>query len=190
MIRTVWAPLACAVALLSGCSSTPANPQVKQLHREVSQLNQEMRHLTSQASAIEIQGQLNSHSTQGAWLVPQANTPVELQTQLGTLRLSLTRLAAEASGARANLTLSATGDGTVPALRARVVWGERDPATGKPLEASSLSQTITVPASLLPRASVTVPLRLSGFAPEQLGFVRVHDVVGDAPAAPTASAAQ
>ena len=190
MIRTVWAPLACAVALLSGCSSTPANPQVKQLHQEVSHLNQEMRHLTSQASAIEIQGQLNSHSTQGAWLVPQANTPVELQTQLGTLRLSLTRLAAEASGARANLTLSATGDGTVPALRARVVWGERDPATGKPLEASSLSQTIEVPASLLPRASVTVPLRLSGFAPDQLGFVRVHDVVGDAPAAPTASAAQ
>nr|MBA2815417.1 putative lipoprotein yajI [Candidatus Pantoea persica] len=94
---------------------------MKQPHQEVSQLNQDMRHLTSQAGAIEIQDQLNSHSTQGAWLVPQANTPVELQTQLGTLRLLLTRLAAEASGARANLTLSATGDGTVPTLRARVV---------------------------------------------------------------------
>jgi len=157
---------------------------VNQLHQEVSQLNQQMRHLTNQASAIEIQGQLNSNSTQGAWLVPQAHTPVELQTQLGTLRLSLARLAAEASGARANLTISATGSEAVPALHARVVWGELDPATGKPLEASSLSQTIEVPAALLPRTSVTVPLRLSGFAPGQLGFVRVHDVTGDTPAAP------
>ena len=184
MIRTVWAPLACAVALLSGCASAPSSPKVNQLHQEVSQLNQQMRHLTNQASAIEIQGQLNSNSTQGAWLVPQANTPVELQTQLGTLRLSLTHLAAEASGARANLTISATGSEPVPALHARVVWGELDPATGKPLEASSLSQAIDVPAALLPRASVRVPLRLSGFAPGQLGFVRVHDVVRDAPAVP------
>lgn len=186
MIRTVWAPLACTIALLSGCSSTPTSPKVNQLHQEVSQLNQQMRHLTSQASAIEIQGQLNSNSTQGAWLVPQANTPVELQTQLGKLRLSLTRLAAEANGARANLTISAAESQTVPALHARVVWGERDPATGKPLEASSLSQTIEVSSTLLPRASVTVPLRLSGFAPDQLGFVRVHDVVGDASAVPAA----
>jgi outer membrane murein-binding lipoprotein Lpp len=184
MIRMVWAPLACAMALLSGCSSTPSSPKVTQLHQEVSQLNQQMRHLTSQAGAIEIQGQLNSQSTQGAWLVPQANTPVELQTQLGTLRLSLTRPTAEANGARATLTFSATGSQPVPALQARVVWGERDPATGKPLEASSLSQTIEVPAALLPRASVSVPLRLSGFAPSQIGFVRVHDVVGAAPAAP------
>jgi len=184
MIRMVWAPLACVVALLSGCASAPSSPKVNQLHQEVSQLNQQMRHLTNQASAIEIQGQLNSNSTQGAWLVPQAHTPVELQTQLGTLRLSLARLAAEASGARANLTISATGSEAVPALHARVVWGELDPATGKPLEASSLSQTIEVPAALLPRTSVTVPLRLSGFAPGQLGFVRVHDVTGDTPAAP------
>ena len=186
MLRTVWAPLACAMALLSGCSSTPVSPKVTQLHQEVSQLNQQMRHLTTQASAIEIQGQLNSNSTQGAWLVPQANTPVELQTQLGKLRLSLTRVAAEANGARANLTISATDSQPVPALRARVVWGERDPATGKPLDATSLSQEIEVPAALLPRASVIVPLRLSGLTPDQLGFVRVHDVVGDAPAAPVA----
>lgn len=184
MIRTVWAPLACAVALLSGCASAPSSPKVNELHQEVSQLNQQMRRLTTQAGAIEIQGQLNSNSTQGAWLVPQASTPVELQTQLGTLRLSLSRPTPEANGARATLTLSATGSQPVPALKARVVWGELDPASGKPLEASSLSQEIAVPAALLPRASVTVPLRLSGFAPSQIGFVRVHDVVGDAPAAP------
>ncbi|HAI06680.1 MAG TPA: hypothetical protein DCM39_13300, partial [Pantoea sp.] len=70
MIRTVWAPAALSLALLSGCSTPATNPQVKQLHQEVSQLNQQMQHLTTQASALEIQGQLNSHSSNGAWLVP------------------------------------------------------------------------------------------------------------------------
>jgi len=176
-------PAALSMLVLSGCSSTPVSPQVKELHQEVSQLNQQMRKLTNQATALEIQGQLNSQSTQGAWLLPQANTPVELQTQLGKLRLSLTQVAGEANGSRANLNIRATDDQPIPALRATVVWGEMDPASGKPLNAESLSQTIEVPASLMPRSTVTVPLRLSGLAPDQLGYVRVHDV--ERPAADT-----
>jgi outer membrane murein-binding lipoprotein Lpp len=176
MIRTVWAPMALYLALLSGCSSTPPGPQVNQLHREVSQLNQQMQHLTTQASALEVQGQLNSHSQQGAWLVPQANTPVELQTQLGTLRLSLSQVEGETGGTRANLNIRATDDKPLPSLHATVVWGQLDPASAKPLNADSLSQTVEVPAALLPQSSVSVPLRLSGITPEQLGFVRVHKV--------------
>lgn len=172
MIRTVWAPAALSLVLLSGCSTTQ-QPQVKQLHQEVSQLNQQMQQLTSQAGAVEIQGQLNAHSQQGAWLLPQANTPVELQTQAGTLRLSLSKV--EAS--RANLTLQTRDNQALPALEATVVWGQLDPATGKPLEADSLTQTIAVPTALTPRSSVTVPLRLSGITPEQLGYVRVHQVL-------------
>ncbi|MBB3305518.1 MULTISPECIES: DUF3251 domain-containing protein [unclassified Enterobacter] len=179
-IRTFWAPAALSLLVLSGCSSTPVSPQVKELHQEVSQLNQQMRKLTNQATALEIQGQLNSQSTQGAWLLPQANTPVELQTQLGKLRLSLSQVAGEASGSRANLNIRSTDDQPVPALRATVVWGEMDPASGKPLNAGSLSQTIDVPAELMPRSSVSVPLRLSGLTPDQLGYVRVHDVEGTA----------
>ncbi|HBZ14648.1 DUF3251 domain-containing protein [Pantoea sp. NPDC088449] len=182
-IRRFMVPAALSMLVLSGCSSTPVSPQVKELHQEVSQLNQQMRKLTNQATALEIQGQLNSQSTQGAWLLPQANTPVELQTQLGKLRLSLTQVAGEANGSRANLNIRATDDQPIPALRATVVWGEMDPASGKPLNAESLSQTIEVPASLMPRSTVTVPLRLSGLAPDQLGYVRVHDV--ERPAANT-----
>lgn len=175
-IRTFWAPAALSMLMLSGCSSTPVSPQVKELHQEVSQLNQQMRKLTNQATALEIQGQLNSQSTQGAWLLPQANTPVELQTQLGKLRFSLSLVAGEASGSRANLNIRSTDDQPIPALNATVVWGEMDPASGKPLNAESLSQTINVPASLMPRSTVSVPLRLSGLTPGQLGYVRVHDV--------------
>ncbi len=184
-IRTFCAPAALSLLVLSGCSSTPVSPQVKELHQEVSQLNQQMRKLTNQTTALEIQGQLNSQSTQGAWLLPRANTPVELQTQLGKLRLSLSRVEGEASGSRANLNIRSTDEQPVPALSATVVWGEMDPVSGKPLNAGSLSQTIVVPATLMPRSSVTVPLRLSGLSPEQLGYVRVHDVVNP-PATPDA----
>lgn len=184
MIRMVWTPVALSLLVLSGCSSTPASPKVKQLHQEVSQLNQEMRQLTSQATALEQQNLLNSHSEQGAWLLPQANTAVVLQTQLGELRLSLTQVESEASGTRANLNVRAAGEQPLSALTASVEWGELDAASGKPLNAGTLSQTITVPATLLPKSSVIVPLRLSGLTPGQLGFVRVHDVVAKSPAAP------
>ncbi|WP_337008044.1 DUF3251 domain-containing protein [Pantoea sp. AS142] len=180
MKRMVWVPVALALVTLSGCSSTASNPQVKELHQEVSQLNQQMQHLTTQASALEIQGQLNNHSQQGAWLVPQANTPVALQTQLGTLRLTLSPVTAEASGSRATLTVRSMDDRPLPALRTTVIWGELDPSTGKPLSNDSLSQTVVVPASLLPQHSASILLRLSGLAPEQLGYVRVHNVTGDA----------
>jgi len=182
MSRMVWIPVGLSLVTLSGCSSTASNPQVRELHQEVSQLNQQMQHLTTQAGALEIQGQLNSQLQQGAWLVPQANTPVALQTQLGTLRLTLSPVTAEASGSRATLTVRSMDDRPLPALHATVIWGELDPTTGKPLSSDSLSQTITVPASLLPQHSASVPLRLSGLTPEQLGYVRVHNVSGDAPA--------
>lgn len=182
MSRMVWVPVALSLVMLGGCSSSASNPQVRELHQEVSQLNQQMQHLTTQASALEIQGQLNSHSQQGAWLIPQANTPVALQTQLGTLRLALSPVTAEASGSRATLTVRSMDDRPLPALHATVNWGELDPATGKPLSNGSLSQTIAVPASLLPQHSVSIPLQLSGLTPDQSGYVRVHNVTGDAPA--------
>lgn len=175
-IRMLWAPAALSLLVLGGCSSTPGTKQVTQLHQEVGQLNQQMRQLTNQATALEIQGQLNSQSNQGAWLLPQAKTPVELQTQLGKLRLSLTQVEGEATGSRANLTIRSTDGKPLPALNATVVWGEMDPASGKPLTAGSLSQSITAPGSLTARSTVVVPLRLSGLSPDQLGYVRIHEV--------------
>ncbi|WP_130834211.1 DUF3251 domain-containing protein [[Erwinia] mediterraneensis] len=176
MLRRIWPPVALALLALSGCSTRPASPEVQQLNQEVKQLNQEMRQLTRQAAALEQQSLLNSHSAQGAWLLPAASHSVTLQTRLGELRLSLTQIESEASGTRANLNIRAAGEAPLPALRAEVQWGELDPASGKPLSAEALSQRIEVPASLLPQSSVMVPLRLSGIAPEQLGFVRVHAV--------------
>nr|WP_154325261.1 DUF3251 domain-containing protein [Pantoea sp. 201603H] len=166
-----------AIILLAGCASQPQQTKVNELHNEVSKLNQQMRKLVTQASALEQQGQLNANSARGAWLLPRANTGVVLQSDIGDLRLSLNYVEAEANGTRAILHIRANDERMLPAFTAKVEWGELDPTTGKPLTVDSQSQTIEVPSSLLAKTEATVPLRLSGIAPDQLGFVRVHDLM-------------
>jgi len=163
------------VIMLAGCAA-PKQPAVNKLHNEVGQLNQELRQLTDQASVLEQQRLLNQGVANGAWLLPVANTAVVLQSSAGQLRLSLSYVEAEANGTRALLHIRAAGEQQLVPMTMKIEWGELDPTTGKPLAVSSQSQTIDVPSSLLPRADATVPLRLSGIQPEQLGYVRVHDV--------------
>ncbi|GLR10185.1 hypothetical protein COO59_05725 [Mixta theicola] len=172
--RLFLLPLLTAM-LLNGCAApSPAKNQA--LHGEINQLNQQVNQLTRQADALEQQNQLNSHSSQGAWLLAAANTRVELKSLAGPLMLTLTRIEPEASGTRALLTLRSADDRPLQSLRMQVEWGELDGVTGKPLSAGALSQTIEVRNTLLPKAEQPIPLRLSGVTPEQLGYVRVHDV--------------
>ena len=162
-------------ALLNGCAAPPAS-ETQALHGEVSQLNHQIAQLTQQASALEQQKQLNSRSDQGAWLLPAARTRVELKSLAGPLMLALTRIEPEANGTRALLTLRAAGDQPLQSLKMQVEWGKLDSATGRPLSTSALSQTIEVRTTLLPATDRPVPLRLSGVSPQQLGYIRVHDV--------------
>ncbi|QGU88690.1 DUF3251 domain-containing protein [Erwinia sorbitola] len=166
-----------SLLLLAGCASTPPQPKLTQLHNEVGKLTQQMRQLTSQAAALEQQGNLNSGSTQGAWLLPAAKTGVILKSQAGELKLSLSNVQPEANGTRAILHIRASGNAPLPAFTAQVEWGELDSTTSKPLTVNSQVQQIEVPATLLAKSEATVSLRLSNLPPEQLGYVRVHDVV-------------
>lgn len=169
--------LASSLLLLAGCASTPPQPKINQLHNEVGKLSQEMRQLTTQASALEKQGHLNSGSTQGAWLLPAAKTGVVLKSQAGALKLSLSHIEAEANGTRAVLHIQTTDGAALPAFTAEVEWGELDAASGKPLTVDSQAQQIQVDRALTGKSEATVSLRLSNLPPEQLGYVRVHDVV-------------
>lgn len=166
-----------SLLLLAGCASTPPQPKLNQLHNEVGKLTQEMRQLTNQAAALEQQGNLNSGSAQGAWLLPAANTGVILKSQAGELKLTLSHVQAEANGTRALLHIRATGDAPLPAFTAQVEWGELDSTTSKPLTVNSQVQQIEVTRALLAKSEATVPLRLSNLPPEQLGYVRIHDVI-------------
>lgn len=171
-----------AALLLAGCATPSQQPELTRLHNQVGKLNGEMRQLTQQATALTRQNRLNTNSTQGAWLMPAASTAVVLKSQAGDVRLSLSQVSGEANGTRAILNIRPAGANPLTAFTVQVEWGEIDPTTGQPLQVDSQSQSITVAGSLLPRNEVTVPLRLSNIVPEQLGFVRVHDLVVQTPA--------
>ncbi|MGL9773624.1 MAG: DUF3251 domain-containing protein [Sodalis sp. (in: enterobacteria)] len=46
---------------------------------------------------------------------------------------------------------------------------------------------MSVPVSLLPRTEATTELRMSGLTPEQVGFIRLHDIHPDTPQTPPAA---
>lgn len=176
-----------AALMLAGCAAPKQQPELNKLHNQVGKLNTEMQQLTQQAASLEQQNMLNSTLNQGAWLLPATKTAVALKSQAGEVRLSLSQIEGDANGTRAILHIRSAADNTIPAFTAQVEWGEMDPTTGKPLQVESQSQSLTVKDSLLARSEVTVPLRLSNITPEQLGYIRVHDIVlQDAPKPATA----
>lgn len=181
--RSLYAPL--ALLLLAGCAQQ-TNPKIPALKSEIGKLNQRLQYLNAQASALMQQNALNEQSTGGVYLYPAAQTGAQVDSDIGKLQVTLGTVETEANGARAFLRIRTTDGSTLPTFHAVVDWGQVDPASGKPLTADTLSQPIVVPASLLPKPEATIELRLSGLTPEQVGFVRLRDILRTSPETPPA----
>lgn len=181
--RSLYATL--ALMSLAGCAQQP-NPKIPELKKEIVQLNQRLQYLNDEASALMQQNALNEQSTDGVYLYPAARTGARVESNIGRLQVSLGTVETEANGSRALLSIRTADGSALPPFHAAVDWGQVDPASGKPLTADTLSQPIVVPASLLPKPEATVELRLSGLTPEQVGFVRLRDIIRNAPETPPA----
>lgn len=175
-----------ALSLLGGCASS-TNPELPALRNQVVQLNQRLQYLNDQASALLQQNALNEQSTSGVYLYPAAKTPAGVESEAGKLTVSLGPVEAEANGSRALLHIRSADSAALVALHAVVDWGQVDPTSGKPLTADTLSQPISIPASLLPKPEAVIELRLSGLTPEQVGYIRLHDIVKSSAANPPAA---
>jgi len=169
--------------LLTGCAGQP-NANVPALKSEMGQLNQRLDSLNNQVGALMQQNALNAQSTSGVYIYPTAQTAAEVDSQIGKLQVSLSQVETEANGSRALLRISTVDNSPLTPFHATVDWGQVDPASGKPLAADALSQSIVVPASLLPKSDATIELRLSGLAPEQVGYIRLHNIVQLSPNSP------
>ncbi|WP_203522410.1 DUF3251 domain-containing protein [Sodalis sp. dw_23] len=172
-----------ALLLLAGCARQP-NANAPALKNEMGQLNQRLDYLNNQVSALMQQNALNAQSTSGVYIYPAAQTAAEVESQVGKLQVSLSPIETEANGSRTLMRIRTTDNQPLTPFSATVDWGQVDPATGKPLTADALSQSIVVPASLLPKSDAAIELRLSGLAPEQVGFVRLHDIIKISPDSP------
>jgi hypothetical protein len=125
---------------------------------------------------ITQQNALNAKSSSGVYLLPGANTPARLNSQIGTLKMSLVNMAANANGTRATLRIQGESNDPLPAFSGTVEWGQIQGTTESYQEVNVNSQLFTAPASVLAPSDVDIPLQLNGLTPEQLGFIRIHDI--------------
>ena len=68
------------------------------MKHSVSTLNQEMTQLNKETVKITQQNRLNAKSSSGVYLLPGAKTPARLESQIGTLRMSLVNITPDADG--------------------------------------------------------------------------------------------
>jgi hypothetical protein len=135
----------------------------------MTQLNQETVKITQQNA-------LNVKSTSGVYLLPGSNTPARLKSQIGTLRMSLINVAPNADGTRATLRMQGESNDPLPAFSGTVEWGQIQGTTDNFQEVNVQNQLINAPASVLAPSDVDIPLQLNGITPDQLGFIRIHDI--------------
>jgi hypothetical protein len=146
------------------------------MKQSVSTLNQTMTQLNQETVKITQQNALNVKSTSGVYLLPGSNTPARLKSQIGTLRMSLINVAPNADGTRATLRMQGESNDPLPAFSGTVEWGQIQGTTDNFQEVNVQNQLINAPASVLAPSDVDIPLQLNGITPDQLGFIRIHDI--------------
>ncbi|KAI3491720.1 hypothetical protein L1887_43821 [Cichorium endivia] len=146
------------------------------MKQSVNTLNTAMDKLNKETVKITQQNALNAKSSSGVYLLPGANTPARLNSQIGTLKMSLVNVAANANGTRATLRIQGESNDPLPAFSGTVEWGQIQGTTENYQEVNVNSQLFTAPASVLAPSDVDIPLQLNGLTPEQLGFIRIHDI--------------
>ncbi|EBS7633115.1 DUF3251 domain-containing protein [Salmonella enterica] len=162
-------------SLLSLTACAPQS-EVRQMHQSISTLNKEMNQLNQETVKITQQNKLNAESTRGVYLLPGANTSARLESQIGTLRMTLLKITPVADGAHATLRIQGESRDPLPAFSATVEYGQIQGTTENYQEVNVQSLLVNAPASLLAPSDVNIPLQLQGITPAQLGFIRIHDI--------------
>ena len=164
------------VGSLFSLSACAQQSEVRQMHQSVSTLNKEMNQLNQETVKITQQNSLNVKSTSGVYLLPGSNTPARLNSQIGTLRMSLINIAPNAAGTRVTLRIQGESNDPLPAFSGTVEYGQIQGTTDNFQEVNVQNQLINAPACVLAPSDVDIPLLLNGMTPDRLGFVRIHDI--------------
>lgn len=164
------------VSSLLSLTACAQQTDVRQMRSQIGSLNQEMLQLSQQTVKLTQQNALNAKSTHGVYLLPGSHTAARLNSQMGNVKMSLTNVAAEASGTRATLLIQGESNDPLPAFSGKVEWGQLQGTTDSFQEVNVQTQPIAAPASILAPSDVSIPLHLPGITPDRPGFVRVHDI--------------
>ena len=164
------------VGSLFSLNACAQQAEVRQMHQNVSTLSKEMTQLNQETVKITQQNMLNAKSPRGVYLLPGSKPPARLNSQIGTLRMSLVNIAPNADGTRLTLRIQGESNTPLPAFSATVEYGQIQGTTDNYQEVNVKNELINAPASLLAPSDVDIPLQLNGLSLDQLGFVRIHDI--------------
>ncbi|QRG78168.1 MULTISPECIES: DUF3251 domain-containing protein [Citrobacter] len=164
------------VGSLFSLSACVQQSEVRQMHHSVSTLSAEMTQLNQETIKITQQNTLNAKSSSGVYLLPGSKTPARLNSQIGTLRMSLINIAPNADGTRLTLRIQGESNDPLPAFSGTVEYGQLQGTTENYQEVNVHNQLINAPASLLAPSDIDIPLQLKGLTPDQPGFIRIHDI--------------
>ena len=156
------------VGSLFSLSACAQQSEVRQMHQSVSTLNKEMNQLNQETVKITQQNSLNVKSTSGVYLLPGSNTPARLNSQIGTLRMSLINIAPNAAGTRVTLRIQGESNDPLPAFSGTVEYGQIQGTTDNFQEVNVQNQLINAPASVLAPSDVDIPLQLNGRRQRQM----------------------
>ena len=90
--------------------------------------------------------------------------------------MSLINIAPNAAGTRVTLRIQGESNDPLPAFSGTVEYGQIQGTTDNYQEVNVQNQLINAPASVLAPSDVDIPLQLKNLTPDQLGFVRIHDI--------------
>ena len=161
---------------LFSLSACVQQSEVRQMKQSVSTLNQEMTQLNKETVKITQQNRLNAKSSSGVYLLPGAKTPARLESQIGTLRMSLVNITHDTDGTTLTLRIQGESNDPLPAFSGTVEYGQIQGTIDNFQEINLQNQLINAPASVLVPSDVDIPLQLKGISVEQLDFVRIHDI--------------
>lgn len=165
--------LVLSVLSLTGCAP-PSD--LHQIQHEIKTLNQDMMNLSQQAIILNQQNALNAQSTEGAYLLPNADASALLESQIGTLRMSLTRVIGTPHGTQVTLLIQDNAQRPLPAFSGVIAWKTGPESTDAASNAVDDQQSFTAPAARATPGEATLTLVLPDITPENLRWVRIHGI--------------
>lgn len=162
-----------SVLNLTGCAP---QSDLHQIQHEIKTLNQDMMNLSQQAIILSQQNALNAQSTEGVYLLPNAGAPALLESQIGTLKMSLIRVMTTPYGTQVTLLIQGNAQHPLPAFSGVIAWKTGTEQTDTASKAVNGQQSFTAPVELATPGETTLPLLLPDITPENLRWVRIHGI--------------
>lgn len=165
--------LAIGVFSLTACAS---RSDLDQIQHKINSLSQDMQALSQQAIRLSEQNELNARSTQGVYLLPAANAPALVESQIGLLKISLIDVVPAMGGTQVTLLIQQSTLQQLPGFSAIIAWKSDGDNVSSASDNANGQHSFTVPVNPASPGEAKVTLILPDVTAETLSWVRIHQI--------------